>query len=172
MSMYEQVKNMPNPSPGLLKALKKTPAMSKVWAFFPKDKKCISLARLNKTDLSEIQMFIGNPFGIREVTRKGFVRASGYAGVNLKRQMFTGASSRRIIFQFSETPNGIWMFPITDRVFKALNEIGACSISPSHCEFERKSPKIKQCKFCGTKAYKKISTVKVMNWETKEGRCV
>lgn len=59
------------------------------------------------------------------------------------------------------------MIDVTEKVIEALNSQGACAISKAHCKFEQISPKVKQCKFCGRKIYKKVEYTRREYWEEK-----
>lgn len=88
MSLYERCKDMPNPSPGLLKLFKKNPN-ERIWAFKSNRlaKDIVTLKNLEAMNLKNVSLRIGVPLGLtRHSLQK--VKSKSFSGIELRQHMF------------------------------------------------------------------------------------
>lgn len=172
MNIYEQIKDMPNPSEGLLKFFKKH-KWGSVWAYKDhyKVKDFTTLKELSTLSFRQVTLRVGSPtaFGVNLDLSKGRAKARAFSGSELKQHMFTGRNQGDVCLVGIGSKNKpVWMIDVTEQIIKQLNTIGACALSKAHCKFEQVSPNIKQCKFCGDKLRKKVETIKKTEWIREE----
>lgn len=90
LSVYQQIKNMPNPSRGLLRLFKKIP-LGQVWAVGEDGQ---TLKDLRKMKMSDMNLKVGEPDKAL-IVGNGYVRGRVFSGImNLRRSMFFGYSLR------------------------------------------------------------------------------
>lgn len=167
---------MPNPSPGLIKFFKRK-SYGRIWALKSSyDRKgFISLKKLKDMSLRNVQLRVGSPtaFGANPKYKEDgkVTKCRAFSGTEMRGKMFHGRSQGDVCHVgIGHKSTGTWMIDVTDKVIESLNEIGACSISRAHCQFELISPRVKKCKFCGDKLYKKTKRVKQVNWNYPENQ--
>lgn len=170
MSIYKQIKDMPNPSSGLLNFFKRN-TNRRIFIMESSHSKegFVSLKKLKNLSLREGDLRVGSPtaFGYSlKYNREGAAKSRAFSGTNLRRKMFSGGRSQGdvCLVGIGHKDTGTWMLDVTERVIKELNTIGACALSKYHCRFEIISPRVKQCKFCGDKLDKKTKVIKTIKW--------
>lgn len=172
-NIYQRIKNMPNPSPGLLAFFKKNP-YGQIWAYkdtyLRSDR--ISLKKLKSMPLEDLSIEVGSPFGSAyrrgKKTDESAIKGRVFTGESLRSQMFTGRKKRmRTIINLGHKSAPLWFIDITERVVELLLTQGACALSSSHCEFKKTSPKVKECQFCKRKLHAKVQVTKKIVWESK-----
>lgn len=158
MQIYQKIKDMPNPSPGLLNFLKKN--RGEFWV--------IKDTPRSKFDMRTSSLYFGSPTTLGEVKEdfkvglvKGKVVARAFHGVPIRTKMFSGRSRTNGIMLYSDKHT---MVNVTDKVVEALQLVGACAISEAHCSFTLVSPRIKECKFCGSRLKAKTRIIKKTEW--------
>mgnify|MGYP000120429391 CR=1 FL=1 len=169
MGIYKEIKDMPNPSPGLLRFFKRK-SYGRIFAMKSAyDRKgFVSLKKLKEMPLNEVTLRVGSPtaFGVNlKYNKDGATKCRAFSGTEMRQKMFHGRSQGDVcLVGIGVKGQGTWMLDVTDKVIKALNETGACAISKAHCQFELASPYIKKCKFCGDKLRRKIEVKKTERW--------
>lgn len=169
MSLYVKCKNMKNPSEGLLKLFKKKPN-GRIWAYKSGYKEngedFVSLDKLKKMSLRNVSLRIGSPEGAKEEKE---VLSRQFGGQEFKQHLFTGRKQGDVFLcGIGHKETKTWFIDVTDKIVEALNAIGPCAISKSHCQLELISPRVRQCKFCGDKYYRKVVTQRIIKWEEKK----
>lgn len=171
-SIYDRIKDMPNPSQGLLSLFRKNNSGS-VWAY--KDHYRVAdfrtLKTIEKLPLHKLTLRLGSPssFGNNLDLTKGHVQSRAFQGVNVKEYMFTGRKSGFVyLVGIGTKSKPVWMVDVTEKLIEGLNTVGACFISKSHCKFEEISINIKRCKFCGDKLRRKVVVEKRIEWNRDE----
>ena len=170
MSVYEELKDIKNVNPKLLKYFKKNP-YAQIWGFCdPANGKFITRKALAKLNLRDLYIFIGCPtsFGYRDNTRGDLVvKRRAYTGVELENQMkpWRSGGLRTLVGIGSVSRGGVWMKNITELFIQKYKELGDCAVSNHHHDYELVSPKVKKCIRCGSKLKSKIQTVKTVEWE-------
>lgn len=172
INLYKECKDMPNPSPGLIRLFKKKPH-SRIWAMKSRysRKDFVPLYKLKAMNIHDVELRIGHP-------AEDYAFAKHKNGKSMRTRAFSGRALRSNMFHSPRNPDvflvgigakgqGTWMIDVTENVVKNLNEVGACYLSRAHCKFELKSPRIKECEFCKRKIYKKTRMEKRVTWESK-----
>ena len=173
MSTYMKIKDMPNPSPGLINFFKKH-KYGKIFAMDSSHtvKGFVSLKKLKSLPLREVGLRVGSPtaFGFSpKYNKSGATKSRAFSGTELKQKMFYGRSQGSVcLVGIGHKSTGTWMLDVTDRVIEELNEVGACAISKAHCKFEQVSPRIRKCKYCGDRLKRKVEIEKRTTWIREE----
>lgn len=165
-SIHSRVKNMPNPSPGLLSILKRNPR-GRIWATGYEGQ---ALYSLKAVPLHTTKLRLGHPENILFTSKTvGVVRSRCFSGVlDLRSCMFHGGrGTNGFLVGMGAKGHGVYMIDVTNAVVEGLNTVGACFLSHYHCQFDLSSPRIKTCKFCKRKLYKKIVIKREVNWVIK-----
>lgn len=178
MRIYDEIKDMPNPSPGLLNFLKRR-RTGRIWAFKPTfTGRRISKKQVKNLSLRELSLWLGSPSALLTTSKrfekgieKGEVASRSITGIDLKPKMFTGPSCNDVcLVGLGRRREGVWMIDVTERFIEEVTSIGACAVSEPHCKFELVSPRVKECSFCGRKLKRRVRTIKRVDWidENKE----
>lgn len=167
-NIYKAIKDMPNPSPGLLKFFKRKP-YTQIWGYYDhyEAKDYVSFKKLMEMDINDLELRAGCPSSIGDSlnTENGKVKARAFSGQPLRGHMFHGRGRGDVYLVGIGTKNKpAWMVNFTEQIIKNLNKIGACYLSKAHCVFELISPNIKKCKYCGDRLKKKIEIIKREHW--------
>lgn len=173
MSLYKRVKSMPNPSEGLFKGLRKGHS---IWAYASDGwltrSTFVSLKKTKEMSLRDLVLIVGSPssFGHTGKFKDGgkSINTRSYSGIKLKPYMFHGRNQgAHTMVGIGTKKQGKWFIDVTDRVVKELNTYGSCILSEAHCRFDLISPRVKQCRFCKRKLYKKVEVQKNIYWRKK-----
>ena len=170
LDLYNECKEMPNLSIGLLGLLKKN-RYSRIWGYVDHNKvsKFVTLKELRTKSLSEMELRIGSPSMEAFSPTADHVQARSFTGTPIVAGMFYGRKPAMVcLVGIGTKKKGAWFIDVTERVVENIKTIGACALSEAHCQMEVISPKIKECKFCKRRLYKKVEIRKVIHWNKKD----
>lgn len=162
---------MSNPSQGLLNLFKRNP-YKRIWAMKSSydTKGFVTIKELRNMSLRKVQLGLGVPtvfgFNLKFKNNGTLTKARAFSGFNLRDYMFVGNRKHGhvCLVGIGHKSTGTWMIDVTDKVVSALNEIGACALSPTHCKFKLISPRVKQCEFCRDKLKARTVVQKRVEW--------
>lgn len=167
MNLYKKCKDIPNPSPGLLKLFRKHPNR-RIWGYkdHSKASRAVTLKKLKSLKLNELSLIIGCPH-IHKKMKDGTssVKSRGYTGTRILRHMFTGPKTGDVcVLGLGSKGKPVWFIDITERVVQELNSVGACALSKEHCVFKEVSPRVRKCEYCGRKQKKRVKITRRETW--------